>query len=61
VLPPKLAAFKLGQRVCFHWNGCEIVFAGKPTRAIGGKLLSNLIRWGAPTLRLYGPRASLRG
>lgn len=61
VLPPKLATFKLGQRVYFHSNGREIVFAGTPKRAIGGRLLSSRIRRGVRTLRLHGPRASLPG
>ena len=60
VLPPSLATFKLGQRVYFHWNGREIVFASTPKRALQGRLLSSRIRRGVRTLRLYGPRASFR-
>jgi len=60
VLPPSLAIFKLGQRVYFHWNGRDIVFASTPKRALRGRLLSSRIRRGVRTLRLYGPRASFR-
>ena len=57
VLPPDLAAYRLGQRVYFSIFRLEIHLSTKPRQVIHGRLLSSRVKRGVRTLAAYGPRA----